>query len=134
MSTALGGVLTVDKRIVFLAILVGVGYNHLDVGACEMHYRVKWVVGHILAQQVDQTVARMYAPTVVYDCETGVEKRVVFHHRLHKLIVVFVVQEYVLVGNKLDIRAVFLVGWADWAVVGDFSTAVAHFLFLAVAA
>ena len=57
MSAALGGVLTVDKRIVFLAILVGVGYNHLDVGACEMHYWVKRVVGHILAQKVDKTIA-----------------------------------------------------------------------------
>ena len=57
VCASLRGVLAVDKRIEFLAVLCGVGDNHFYVLTREMDYRIKRLVGHTVFQQVEQSIA-----------------------------------------------------------------------------
>ena len=50
VRTALGGVLTVHKGIVFLAILVGMSEGNLNVLAFQMHNIIKPFGGHVVLQ------------------------------------------------------------------------------------
>ena len=70
MGTALNRVLTVDERIIFLAVLVGVGQRDFDVLALQVDDGVERVVGHSVFQQVFQAVARQDSPTVVHYRQT----------------------------------------------------------------
>ena len=56
MGSSLSRVLSVDKRIIFLSILIGMGQDYLDVIPLEMNYRIQGVGGHILAEQIEQTM------------------------------------------------------------------------------
>ncbi len=57
VSTSLGGVLTVDKRVVFLSILVGMGKCYLDVIGFHVYDRIECIGGHVVTQQVFKSVA-----------------------------------------------------------------------------
>ena len=50
MGTALCGMLTIDKRVVFLTILIGVRKGHFDILTFQMDNRIEWVVGHAVLQ------------------------------------------------------------------------------------
>ena len=52
VSTTLSGVLAINKRVVLLAILIGMGKSYLDVVALKMHNRIKGIAGHTVFQQV----------------------------------------------------------------------------------
>ena len=56
MGTTLCGMLTIDERVVFLAILVGMCKGYLDIVALQMDNRIEGVVGHAVLQQVLQTM------------------------------------------------------------------------------
>ena len=86
VSAALSGVLTVDKRIVFLAILVGVSDNHLYLVVLKMDRRVERVVAHIFLYEVAETIARAIFLAVVDYGKSRVEERVVFDHNLHGVV------------------------------------------------
>ena len=72
MRTSLGGVLTVDEGIILLAILVGMGESNLDVLALHVDDVVEAFVGHIIAQQILQTMAAQDAAAIVHDGESGI--------------------------------------------------------------
>ena len=57
VCTALGGVLAVDKGIVFFAVLVGMCKGYLDVLPLEVDDVVEAFAGHVVLQQVFQPVA-----------------------------------------------------------------------------
>ena len=59
--------LAVDKRIILLSVLVGVGEGYLYIFPLEVYDGVEGFFGYVLAQKVKQTVARMVALAVVYD-------------------------------------------------------------------
>ena len=57
VSTALCGVLSVDKRMIFLAILVGMGECNLDVLSLEMDDGIESVARHGVVEQVLESVS-----------------------------------------------------------------------------
>ena len=90
---ALSGVLTVDEGVVFLAALVGVGYGHLYVIPLKMNRRIERIGGHVVAQQIEQTVTRDVALAVENDGEAGIEESIVLDQRNDELIAVSIVAE-----------------------------------------
>ena len=57
VRTALGGVLAVDEGVVLLAILIGVGKGNLNIFALEVDDVVEPFAGHVILQQILQTMA-----------------------------------------------------------------------------
>ena len=110
MSSALRGVLTVDKGIVLLAILVGVGESHLDVLALHVDDVVETVIGHVVGKKILQTVTAQDATTIVHDGKARIEIGVVAKHRLHDVIVEAVVLEESVVGLEKDVGSVLILG------------------------
>ena len=108
VRAALGGVLPVHERVIFLAILRRVGEGYVDALAFEVHYGVKPGGGHIVGEQVFEAVAADDAAAVVVDGEPRVEVGVVAEHRLHKLAAEAEVAEEFRVGLEIDVRTVFL--------------------------
>ncbi len=86
MRTALCGMLSVDKAMILLAILIGMGKSDLYVFSLDMYDGIERIDRHIVNQQVLQAVAALDAPPVVHDCQTRVEVGVVAEHGLHKLV------------------------------------------------
>ena len=107
VSAALSGVLTVDKRIVFLAILVGVSDNHLYLVVLKMDRRVERVVAHIFLYEVAEAIARAIFLAVVDYGKSRVEERVVFNHNLHGVVAEREVAENGVVGFEANQSAVF---------------------------
>ena len=64
MSSALSGMLSVDKRVIFFAILIGMCEGYLYVFALHVNDRIKGVDGHCVGEQVGQSVARKDAMAV----------------------------------------------------------------------
>ena len=57
VCTALNSMLTIDKRIVFLTILVRMGEGYLDILALKMNNGIECIVRHTVFQQVFQSVS-----------------------------------------------------------------------------
>ena len=93
MGTALCGVLTVDKAVVLLTVLVGMGKGYLDVVTLQMDNGVEGVIGHAVFQQVLQAVARQDAPTIIHNSQPCIQVGVVTQHVLHDVVVEGVVLE-----------------------------------------
>ena len=108
VRTALRGVLPVDERVVALAVARPVRDGHLDVVAREVDRRIERRVGHLLVQQVQQTVLRDVGLAVELEGQAEVEVGVVLHHLLDVLHVVGVGAEHLLVHAERDQRAVAL--------------------------
>ena len=102
MRTSLGGVLTVDEGIVLLAILVGMGEGNLDVLALHVDDVVEAFIGHIITQQILQTMAAQDAAAIVHDGESGVQISIVAEHRFHEIIVEGIVLEECIIRLEED--------------------------------
>ena len=126
MGSAVSGVLAVDKRVVFLAALVGMGYGHFDVIALEMDGRVERIGGHCVAQEVEQTVTRDVALAVEHHGKAGIEVGVVLDQRHYELIAVGIVAEYACVRSEAHECAVGFGGRLDVALLHLVAAAVEH--------
>ena len=73
MGTTLRGVLSVDEGVVLLAILVGVGKSNLDILPFEMDDVVQPLTGHVVFEEVFQTVTRKDSLTIVDKSETRIK-------------------------------------------------------------
>ena len=93
MGAALCGVLTIDKGVVLFAILIGMGEGYLDVVALHVDYGVETGGGHIVGEEVLQTIATGNATTIIHDGESLIEIGVVAEHRLYDVVVELVVLE-----------------------------------------
>ena len=102
MRTSLGGVLTVDEGIILLAILVSMGEGNLDVLALHVDDVVETFVGHIIAQQILQTMAAQDTAAIVHDGESGVQISIVAEHRFHEIIVEGIVLEQGIIRLEED--------------------------------
>ena len=108
MRAALRGVLSVHEGVVLLSVLVGVCECYLDVLPLEVYDGVESVVGHIVCEQVFQSVAAENpAPIIHYD-ETGVQVGIVSEHRLHEVVVETVVLEEFGVWFEEDVCSVLV--------------------------
>ena len=56
MGAALCGMLSVDKRVILLTILIRVGKGNLDILALQMDDRIEAIVGHAIVQQVFESM------------------------------------------------------------------------------
>ena len=110
MSTALGGMLTVDKRVILLAILVGMGEGNLDVLALEVDDRIETVTRHRVVEKIFESVAAQDAPSVIHDGKPRVEIGIVAEHGLDDVVVEGVVEKQRVIWLEVDICAVFVVG------------------------
>ena len=102
MSTALGGVLTIHEGIVLLAILIGMGKGNLDIFALHVDNLIETLVGHIIGQEILQTMTAEDAATIVHDGESGVQISIVAEHRLHEIIVERIVLEQGIIRFEED--------------------------------
>ena len=132
VRAALGGVLTVDERMILLAILVGMGEGYLYVLALHVYDGVDALVGHAVVEQVFQSVAAEDAPSVVHDGQPGVQVGVVAQHRLHDIILEAIVFEHRVVGFE-EYQCARLVGGCLRLVVLQLTTFEHHFPHLALA-
>ena len=65
MSTSLGCMLSVNERVIFLTILIGVCECYLDILPLEMYYRVDTIVSHIIIEQIFKSVAAENTSTII---------------------------------------------------------------------
>ena len=132
VGTALSGVLAVDKRMVFFAILTGMGEGYLDVVALEVDDGIDAIVGHGIVEQVFKAVAAQDAPAVVHDGKPRVEISVVAEHGFHEIVVERIILEQGGIGLKMDIGAC-LVGGVVGGIVLQLATLKTHGAHLAIA-
>ena len=102
MSTALSGVLSVDKRVILFAILIGMSEGYLYVFSLHVNDRIKGVDGHSVGEEVGKSVARKDAMAVVHDGKPRIEIGVVAEHCLHDVVVEGVAREQCRVGLEED--------------------------------
>ena len=107
VCTALGGVLSVDKGVVLFAVLAGVREGYLDVFSFQVYDVVKAFAGHVVFQQVLQSVAGNYALSVVNKGKPRIQVGVVAQQRFYKLVLEGIVVEERVVRLKEDISSVF---------------------------
>ncbi len=93
MRTTQSGMLTIDERIVFLAVLLGVSECYFDIIAAQVAYRIQGIVIHAVVQQIAQSVTRQNTATVEHYGKTRIQIRIVSQHRLDKLASELVVLE-----------------------------------------
>ena len=108
VGTALCGMLSVDERIVLLAVLIGMGEGYLDVLAFEMNDGIKTVVSHAVIQQILQTMTGENTATIIHDGESCVQVGIVAEHVLHDVILELIVEEERIVRLEEDIGAVLV--------------------------
>ena len=77
MCTSLGGMLTVDERVIFFSVLSGMREGDFDVFPFQVDDRVKSRCRHIVVQKVYQTIARQDTVSVIDNGKPGIEVRVV---------------------------------------------------------
>ena len=105
VGAALGGMLSVHERVVFLAVLIGVGEGNLDILALDVDDWIDGVGGHRVGEQVLQTIARKDASPIVHDGQACVQVGIVAQHGLHELIMELVVLKKGVVGFEENIGA-----------------------------
>ena len=108
VRAALGRMLSVDERIIFLSVLSRVGKGYFYVFPFQVDDRIKPVVGHIIVQQVYQTVAGMDAAAVEHDGQSRVQVCVVAQHRFNEFGAERVVLEQSTVRFEIDESSVFV--------------------------
>ena len=108
MGTALCGMLTIDKRVVFLTILIGVRKGHFDILTFQMDNRIEWVVGHAVLQQVFQAVTTENASPIIHNGQSCIQVGIVTQHVLHDVVVERILLEQRIVWLKKDIGTVLV--------------------------
>ena len=82
MRTTQRRMLTIDKRIVLLTILLRMRKRNLDILTRQMTNRVESIVVHTIIQEVRQTVARHDTPPPKHNRKPRVEICIIAQHRL----------------------------------------------------
>ena len=67
MRAALRGMLTVYKAVILFSILVGMGKSYLNIFAFNMNDGIKRVYGHIVNEQILQSVAAFYSASIIHN-------------------------------------------------------------------
>ena len=107
MRTALCGMLSVYERIIFLSVLVGVCKSYLDVFAFQVDNIIKTLTGHVVFQQVFQSMAGDDPLSVVDESQSRIKISVVTQQCFYKLVLERVVEEEGVVRFKEDISTIF---------------------------
>ena len=78
------------------------GEGNLDILALHVDDVVEAFIGHIIAQQILQTMAAQDAAAIVHDGESGVQISIVAEHRFHEIIVEGIVLEECIIRLEED--------------------------------
>ena len=100
VSTALRGMLTVHKRVILLTILIGMCEGNLYILSLHVDDWVDAIHGHIVIQQVLQTITAEDASAVVHNDQSGIQVGIVTEHGLHEVIMEGVVLKERVIGLK----------------------------------
>ena len=104
MGSSLNGMLSVDKRMVFFAILlIGMCERNLNIFASQVNNVVERLRVHRVFQQVFQSVAADDAAVVIVDFQSCVQVGIVAEHGFNKLRLEFIVQEEGSIGFEINI-------------------------------
>ena len=111
VGTSLNSMLAVHKREILIAVLVRVCQSYLDVFTFQMNNWIKRTDGHILRQQVEQTVLRHKFLAVIHQRQAGIQIRIVAQQLLNIVVAEMIVFEkaFAVIGHELDDRTAFLV-------------------------
>ena len=109
VSSALRGVLSVHKRVILFAILVGVCKGNLNVFSFHVYDGIEPVVGHVVVEQVFQSVSAQDAPSVIHDGQPRVQVGIVSQHCFHDVGMKLVAFEERVVWFEEDEGSVFVV-------------------------
>ena len=126
-------VLSVDKRVIFLAILVGMGNSNLYVLSLQMDYGIERFGRKIVAKKIEQSVARHIFLAIVIYGKTGIEICIVLYQREYIFLMIPVVLEKRSIGSELHEGAAAVVGVLGLPFIQQLAAAVLRHLRLAVA-
>ncbi len=76
MRAAVGGVLAVDEREKRFFEPLRVAEDKFERLRLIVQRRIQRLVAHLVAQQVEEAVARKEQPAVVFDAQSGVQERI----------------------------------------------------------
>ena len=102
MRTALGSVLTVHKRIILFAILVGMRESDFNILALQVYDFIKSFGGHVVLQQVLQAMTREDTLTVVNEGQARIQISIVSEQCFDELIQELIANEQGVVRFKKD--------------------------------
>ena len=102
MRTPLGGVLTVHKRIVLFAILVGMRESDFNILALQVYDFIKSFGGHVVLQQVLQAMTRENTLTIVNEGQARIQISIVSKQCFDELIQELIANEQGVVRFKED--------------------------------
>ena len=77
MSSALCSMLTIDKTMILLTILISMCKCYLYILTNNMNNRVKSIISHVVIQQIFKTVTTFYSSSVVHDCKSTIQVGIV---------------------------------------------------------
>ena len=100
MGASLRGMLSVDKRIILLSILVGMGDGHLNVFTKEVNDGIELLLGHVLIEEILQSVLGSELLVVKDDGQPYIEEHIVLQQRLNMFIAVMILTKYFRIGCK----------------------------------
>ena len=108
VRAALRGMLPVHERIVFLSVLVGMCEGYFNVLSFHVDDGIQRVYGHVVRQEVLQSMPAEDTPSVVHDGQSRIQVSVVAEHLLHDVIMETVVLEERIVRFKVDVCPAFI--------------------------
>ena len=108
VRTALWCVLTIDKRVVCLAIAITVGDNNLDILIHNVNRRIQRLTRKRIVDQVQKTILRDIRLIVKHHREAEVQIGIVLNHLLDILQIVAIWAKDLSVDNELHIGAISL--------------------------
>ena len=119
VRTPLRSMLAIDKGIIFLPILVGVGHGHLNVIALEMNDRISYFLWfRLLPKQIQQSVPGKKLFTVVIQDQAGIQESIIPHQVIQVFRNEVVIPEHLAIGFKSDHGTVAVVGLSQSGVMG----------------
>ena len=127
VGAAVGRVLAVDKGAVGLAVAVDVREGKFEVLALVVRGRIELRIAGLAFEQVEQALFGLEFLAVEVQAQTSVEAGVVPQPALDEFVVEVVFAKDVLIGQKLDVRAVGLVGRSALLLLFQFAALKEHF-------
>ena len=100
MCSALGGVLTIDKRIVLLTIHLAVGESTFKIAIAQMDNGINDRGVDVTVKQIKQPILCMKQLTIEDDGKAVVEKHIIPQHFLHILGNVMVLAENIFIRHE----------------------------------
>ena len=121
MCTTLRCVLTIDKRVVALAITRAVSDNHVDILTRKVDRRIQRILREVVVHEVQKTILRHVLLTIEDNLQAEVKVCIVTHQLLDIVHIVAVLAENLLIDAEADKGTILLI-YATLPAVGKLQT------------